>query len=91
MGETIINRVFHSRVIRFHRDFNKGYLSVVTESQNLLIEISITAYPNPVLNSLTIKIVNPSDSSHWSVNVYDYKGEVVIQHETENRSHRSEF
>jgi hypothetical protein len=82
VGEAIINQ-FSIPGYTLSQGFQKGYLSVVTQSQNLPDEINITAYPNPVLNSLTIKIVNSSGPAHWSVNVYDYKGEVAIQQETE--------
>jgi hypothetical protein len=82
VGEPIINQ-FAIPGYTLSQGFQKGYLSVVTQSQNLPDEINITAYPNPVLNSLTIKIVNSSGPAHWWVNVYDYKGEVVIQQETE--------
>jgi hypothetical protein len=82
MGETVINELSIPGYM-LSQGFQQGFLSVVTGSENLPEEISITAYPNPVLNSLSIKIMNPSDSYHWSVNVFDYKGELVIQHTTE--------
>jgi hypothetical protein len=82
VGETIINE-FSIPGYLLSQGFQQGILSFATEIEDLPEEISITAYPNPVLSSLTLKIVNQSGSYHWSVRVYDVKGEVVIQNETE--------
>jgi hypothetical protein len=82
MGETIINE-FSIPGYSLSQGFQKGHISIASESGDLPDEIIITAYPNPVLSSLSIKIVNSFDSYHWSVNVYDSKGEVIIKHETE--------
>jgi hypothetical protein len=81
MGESIINE-FSCPGFMLSQGFQIGILSVVTESNNLPATINITAYPNPVISSLTIKIANSSESYNWSVNVFDYKGEVVSRHET---------
>lgn len=82
MGETIINE-YSIPGYSLSQGFHQGILSVVTESGNLPDKIIITAYPNPVSSSLTIRIVNPSNSHNCSLIVYDYKGEVVLQKETE--------
>lgn len=82
MGETIING-YTVQGYSISQGFQRGLISVVTESGNLPDKINITAYPNPVLSTLTIRIVNSSDSYHWSVAVYDSKGVTVIQKVTE--------
>jgi hypothetical protein len=81
MGETIINE-FSIPGYSLSQGFQQGFLSIVSESGNLPKETSITAYPNPVSSSLKIKIVNSSHSDYWSITVFDYKGEVVIQSKT---------
>jgi hypothetical protein len=82
MGETVINELSIPGYW-LSQGFQQGFLSIVSEIQDLPTETLITAYPNPVSNALTIKIVSPSHSNNWSLTVYDFKGIVVIQRETD--------
>jgi hypothetical protein len=83
VGEAIINQVSMPGYT-LSQGFQKGYTSVVSKSDNLPEEINISAYPNPVLGSLNVKIVNSSGSDQWTVNVYDFRGEVVIRQITQD-------
>lgn len=91
IGETIINEKSVPDY-KLSQGFQQGLrLSVVTESETLPETISINAFPNPVLNSLSINIVHPSPLYHWSVIVYDYKGEVLLQKEKEGNTAEIDF
>lgn len=91
IGETIINEKSIPDY-KLSQGFQQGLqLSVATENKPLIDRISITAYPNPVLNSLTIKIVNPSNSFSWTVILYDYKGEVIFLNETDEKTTEVNF
>ena len=56
-------------------------ISITTGVENTAIELSMSAYPNPVKHHLTLKINDDSWITAQSiVNLYDVKGKLLKQH-----------